>query len=472
MISKSDIQFPEIGGNARKVSALPCLLIRVASYPLIFLLVIGICTSPCFGQSNDKVPRVTVVNPVQKTLVYRLPAKPAEILAAQEAVLYARTSGYLDQISVDIGDQVEKGQIVATLDTPELTDELNRAEARLLESTASLNAAKAQADGGNAHLVAARAAHRQAQAETLQEVGQQQKAEVELNAQKVQTVRIRRLHQQDAATEAQLEVAERDLSHATHEVEIRKSAVQAAKTMEGVAEAKITVAEAELTAKASLVSVAEAGIGVANAQVGHAKTMLGYANIKAPFAGVITERYLDLGAAVVTASSSKNTAIVAIKDLSSMRIFVQIPEPDVPYVQKGHPAEVTCSAYPNRKFQGVVSRISRNLDRRTRTMKAEILLDNKDGKIYPGMFATVNFDLIERKDAWTLPAQALLGSKGDYHVYCVVDGVCRVVPIKIGLDDGGTVEIIAGMSGNEKVILVGKGLVQEGDRVEAVGSNP
>ena len=208
MISKSDIQFPEIGGNARKVSALPCLLIRVASYPLIFLLVIGICTSPCFGQSNDKVPRVTVVNPVQKTLVYRLPAKPAEILAAQEAVLYARTSGYLDQISVDIGDQVEKGQIVATLDTPELADELNRAEARLLESTASLNAAKAQADGGNAHLVAARAAHRQAQAETLQEVGQQQKAEVALNAQKVQTVRIRKLHRQDAATDAQLEVAE------------------------------------------------------------------------------------------------------------------------------------------------------------------------------------------------------------------------------------------------------------------------
>jgi len=105
-------------------------------------------------------------------------------------------------------------------------------------------------------------------------------------------------------------------------------------------------------------------------------------------------------------------------------------------------------------------------------MKIEILLENKEGQIYPGMFATVNFDLIERKDAWTLPAQALLGSKGDYHVYCVVDGVCVAVPIKIGLDDGGTVEIIEGLNGDEKVILIGKGLIQRGDRVIAVGSNP
>jgi multidrug efflux pump subunit AcrA (membrane-fusion protein) len=105
-------------------------------------------------------------------------------------------------------------------------------------------------------------------------------------------------------------------------------------------------------------------------------------------------------------------------------------------------------------------------------MKVEILLPNEDGQIYPGMFAIVNFDLIERVDAWTLPAQALLGSKGEYHVYCVVGGVCRAVPIKIGLDDGGTVEITEGLKGDEQVILIGKGLIQAGDRVEAVGSNP
>ena len=175
---------------------------------------------------------------------------------------------------------------------------------------------------------------------------------------------------------------------------------------------------------------------------------------------------------MVTSTSSKTTAIVSIKDLSSIKIYVQIPEPDVPYISKGHSAEITCSAYPNRRFEGVVSRISRDLDRRTRTMKVEILLPNEDGQIYPGMFAIVNFDLIERIDAWTLPAQALLGSKGEYHVYCVVGGVCRAVPIKIGLDDGGTVEITEGLKGDEQVILIGKGLVQAGDRVEAVGSNP
>jgi RND family efflux transporter MFP subunit len=306
----------------------------------------------------------------------------------------------------------------------------------------------------------------------LQAEAELRKAQAQLTAQKIHTDRIRRLHQQDAATDAQLEAADRDYLQAVGDVEVNNAALESARAREGAAEAKIKVAEADMEAKASLVSVAEAAIAGANARVDHAKTMLGYASIRAPFAGVIADRYLDLGAAVVAASSSKNTAIVSIKDLSSLRIYVQIPEPDVPYIQKGHSAEITCSAYPNRIFDGVVSRISRNLDRRTRTMKIEILLENKDGQIYPGMFATVNFDLIEREDAWTLPAQALLGSKGDYHVYCVIDGVCVAVPIKIGLDDGRTVEIIEGLSGNEKVILVGKGLVQEGDRVEAVGSNP
>ncbi|MGE4602730.1 MAG: efflux RND transporter periplasmic adaptor subunit [Planctomycetota bacterium] len=464
MTSKSEIQSQGIEVHRRGIPGFASLL--------ILLLVIGGWTPACFGQSNDKIPRVTVINPVQQTLVYRLPAKPAEILAAQEAIIYARTSGYLDQISVDIGDQVEKGQVIAVLDTPELTDELRRAEAQLLESRASLRAAQAQVDGGTAQLAAAKASHLQAAVGIVQAQAELRKAQAELTAQKIHTERIRRLHQQDAATDAQLEAADRDYLQAEGEVEVRNAALESTTARAGAAEAKIGVAQADLESRVSLVAVAEAAIAVTNARVDHAKTMLGYAIIRAPFAGVITDRYLDLGAAVVTASSSKNTAIVSIKDLSSLRIYVQIPEPDIPYIDKGHAAEVTCSAYPNRIFQGVVSRISRDLDRRTRTMKIEILLENKEGQIYPGMFATVNFDLIERKDAWTLPAQALLGSKGDYHVYCVVDGVCVAVPIKIGLDDGGTVEIIEGLNGDEKVILIGKGLIQRGDRVIAVGSNP
>ena len=464
MTSKSEIQSQGIEVHRRGIPGFASLL--------ILLLVIGGWTPACFGQSNDKIPRVTVINPVQQTLVYRLPAKPAEILAAQEAVIYARTSGYLDQISVDIGDQVEKGQVIAVLDTPELTDELRRAEAQLLESRASLRAAQAQADGGTAQLAAAKASHLQAAVGIVQAQAELRKAQAELTAQKIHTERIRGLHQQDAATDAQLEAADRDYLQAEGEVEVRNAALESTTARAGAAEAKIGVAQADLESRVSLVAVAEAAIAVTNARVDHAKTMLGYAIIRAPFAGVITDRYLDLGAAVVTASSSKNTAIVSIKDLSSLRIYVQIPEPDIPYIDKGHAAEVTCSAYPNRIFQGVVSRISRDLDRRTRTMKIEILLENKEGQIYPGMFATVNFDLIERKDAWTLPAQALLGSKGDYHVYCVVDGVSVAVTIKIGLDDGGTGEIIEGLNGDEKVILIGKGLIQRGDRVIAVGSNP
>jgi len=446
--------------------------VRWLSHLLILPLVLCISGTASFGQSNDKVPRVTVVNPVKETLVYRLPSKPAEMLAIQEAIIYARTSGYLDQISVDIGDSVEKGQVIAVLDTPELTDDVNVASAQVLEARAHHAAAQAVANAGASKILAADADLTRAKGEILQASAELRKAGAVLEAQKIHTDRIRRLHRQEAATDAQLETAEKDHLLATADVEVSQEALKAAETKSGAAAAMVTVAQAEWNAKVILVSVAETAVTSATARADHARTMLGYAIIRAPFSGVITDRFLDPGAAVVTSTSSKTTAIVTLKDLSSIKIYVQIPEPDVPYISKGHSAEITCSAYPNRRFEGVVSRISRDLDRRTRTMKVEILLPNEDGQIYPGMFAIVNFDLIERVDAWTLPAQALLGSKGEYHVYCVVGGVCRAVPIKIGLDDGGTVEITEGLKGDEQVILIGKGLVQAGDRVEAVGSNP
>ncbi|MBT5738582.1 MAG: efflux RND transporter periplasmic adaptor subunit [Planctomycetes bacterium] len=446
----------------------------VAYHASIFLilLLVGLSTQPCAAQTGGKVPRVSVVQPVQKTLVYSLPSKPAEIHAAQEATLYARTNGYLQQILVDFGDAVEKDQLIAVLEAPELQDEVRRAEAQLLEASAQLGAARANAAGGDSQIIAAKAGHVQAEAAVLQAGAELEKARAILHAELIHLNRMIQLHDQDAATDAQLESARRDHSQALGDVDIGEKGVTSAKAMAGAAAAKIQVAESQKEALVSLVAVAEAAIASANARVDLATTMVGYTRIQAPFSGIITERFLDPGAAVVTSSSSKTTAIVSIKDMSHLRVFVQIPEPDVPYIQQGHAATVTCSAIPNQKFQGTVSRISKSLDRRTRTMKVEILLENQQGQIFPGMFATVDFQLIERENAWTLPAQALLGTRGEYHVYCVVGGTCQVVPIKIGLDDGATVEITEGLSGTEQVILIGKGLVQEGDRVEAVGANP
>ncbi|MDE0959375.1 MAG: efflux RND transporter periplasmic adaptor subunit [Planctomycetota bacterium] len=438
----------------------------------LMILVMGLSTPPCAAQSGGKTPRVTVIQPAQKTLTYELPSKPAEIHAVQEATLYARTNGYLEQIHVDIGDTVEKDQVIAVLDAPELFDELRRAEAKVLEARAQLGAVQAKATGGESQIVAARAGLVQADATVLQAHAKLDKARAIHHAEKIHLDRVSQLHEQDAATDAQLETAQRDHLQALSDVAIGEKSVTSAEAMVGAAAANIQVAQSEKEALDSLVAVAQAAIASASARVHLATTMVGYTKIRAPFSGIITERFLDPGAAIVTSSSSRTTAIVSLKDLSRLRVYVQIPEPDVPYIQEGHAAAITCSAYPNRKFQGSVSRIAKNLDRRTRTMTVEILLENKEGQIYPGMFATVDFKLIERKNALTLPAQALLGSTGEYHVYCVVKGICQAFPIKIGLDDGTTVEITEGLSGTEQVILIGKGLVQEGDRVEAVGANP
>jgi multidrug efflux pump subunit AcrA (membrane-fusion protein) len=246
----------------------------VAYHASIFLilLLVGLSTQPCAAQTGGKVPRVSVVQPVQKTLVYSLPSKPAEIHAAQEATLYARTNGYLQQMLVDFGDAVEKDQLIAVLEAPELHDEVRRAEAQLLEASAQLGAAQANAAGGDSQIIAAKAGHVQAEAAVLQAGAELEKARAVLHAELIHLNRMIHLHEQDAATDAQLESARRDHSQALGDVDIGEKAVTSARAMEGAAAAKIQVAESQKEALVSLVAVAEAAIASANARVDLATT--------------------------------------------------------------------------------------------------------------------------------------------------------------------------------------------------------
>jgi hypothetical protein len=164
---------------------------------------------------------------------------------------------------------------------------------QLLEASAQLGAAQANAAGGDSQIIAAKAGHVQAEAAVLQAGAELEKARAVLHAELIHLNRMIHLHEQDAATDAQLESARRDHSQALGDVDIGEKAVTSARAMEGAAAAKIQVAESQKEALVSLVAVAEAAIASANARVDLATTMVGYTRIHAPFSGIITERFLD-----------------------------------------------------------------------------------------------------------------------------------------------------------------------------------
>jgi len=137
-------------------------------------------------------------------------------------------------------------------------------------------------------------------------------------------------------------------------------------------------------------------------------------------------------------------------------VQVAVPEPEVPLIQKGLPVTVLVDGLRGRGFEGSLTRFSQALDEATKTMLAEIDLDNPGRELRPGMFATVKLGVEKHPDSLLLPAEAVAFEKAGPSVFTVADGKARKHPVKTGFNDGTSVEILDGLAPNQPVILVGK----------------
>ncbi len=195
-----------------------------------------------------------------------------------------------------------------------------------------------------------------------------------------------------------------------------------------------------------------------------AETNLAYSYIRAPFAGFVAERNLDPGAYVTGSSASTSTmsrGILSLHDIETVRTMIEVVEKDVPLIRIGQPAEIRAEAYPNRVFEGTVTRIVQALNRQTRTMTVEVDLANADHALKGGMFARVEVIVGIHPDAVQIPIDAVTRLEELQYVYVVRDGKAHRVPVEVGARAGQRIEITKGLSGDEQVIVSGKDLVQE-----------
>ena len=206
-----------------------------------------------------------------------------------------------------------------------------------------------------------------------------------------------------------------------------------------------------------------------------AETNLTYSYIRTPFSGYIAERNLDPGAYVTgtTASTSTTTrGILSLHDIESVRTLIEVVEKDVPLVKIGQKAEVRAEAYPDRVFEGRVTRIVQALNRATRTMTVEVDLPNKDHVLKGGMFARVEVLVGVHPSAVQIPLDAVTRLEENQYVYVVQNGAAHQVPVEVGSRIENRIEVTKGLTGSEQVIVSGKDLVSEGTVVEAHPLNP
>jgi membrane fusion protein, multidrug efflux system len=216
------------------------------------------------------------------------------------------------------------------------------------------------------------------------------------------------------------------------------------------------------------VEIAKAKVNTAHANVERLVALQQYAEISAPFSGVVTARFVDPGALIQAATSSmQGQAIVTIQDLDTIRVYVNVPEVNVPLIHIGTPASLTTAAYPGKVFTASVTRFAEALDPASRTMKTEIDVPNRQHLLRPGMYANVTLGIEKIQNALVLPDSALVVEGSREFVWVVRNGTAHQVEVETGLDNGAETEIRLGVNEDAQVVVVGKDSLAEGEAVEA-----
>lgn len=262
---------------------------------------------------------------------------------------------------------------------------------------------------------------------------------------------------------AELELPEVVAERARHEAEARIARTELERIRGAQAKAPDLI-----TPQAA--DAAEARLAIAQAALQQNDALLGFAKIAAPFAGVVTMRYVDPGAFVPAATAGANpaaAAIVTLMDYATVRVRVAVPEVEAARVQAGQPVVVTTEALPGRTFRGTVTRHGGALDEATRSLLVEADLPNPDGTLRPGMYVSARVGVEKHTNALLVPAAALVREKAAGFLFTLVDGKAARVPVKYGFNDGANVEILEGIAENARVILPGKAALVAGQAVTA-----
>lgn len=208
---------------------------------------------------------------------------------------------------------------------------------------------------------------------------------------------------------------------------------------------------------------------VAQANLERTESLLEFSQLKAPFAGVVTARFVDPGAfipAATSANTAGGAAVLTLMDFSVVRAQVRVPEGEASLIKRGQPVRIAVEGLPGRSFETTVSRLSYALDEATRTMLVEAELPNPNLELRPGMYAQIRLGVEEHSDALRIPVGALVMEKANAFAFGVDGEVARKKAIKIGFNDGTLVEVLSGLSGAETLVIPGKASLVDGQPVQ------
>lgn len=337
---------------------------------------------------RQTIPTVAVVHPLAEKPDEEL-VLPGTLQAFAESPIYARTSGYLVRWYKDIGSRVTEGELLATIDTPEVDQELDQARAT------------------------------------------RQQIEAQLELAKISAERWEKLRNSDSV-----------------------SAQEADQQTSGYRQAQANLAAAE-------------------ANVRRLEQLEGFKKVYAPFSGVITKRNVDPGALINAGAGAAGRELFDIARVDPLRVYTNVPQAYAPFIKVKGTATITLQEFPGERFSAEVARTAEAIDPNTRTLLTEVDVPNKSGRLLPGSLGQVHYAVGSNVNKVTVPVNAMLfRSEGPQLAVVGPDHKVELRPISIGRDYGTTLEVLAGVSTQDQIVINPPDSLEDGQQVNLAAPSP
>jgi RND family efflux transporter MFP subunit len=386
---------------------------------LVFASVVALGLTACSGADSkvqgDALGETTVaVAKVTRRPLQRELTISSELVPFQEIDVYAKESGFVKNLYVDYGSHVKQGQVMATLEIPELQASLEQDEAEIKADRNDVTRSQHQVEGYKA----------------------------QYNALHLEYTRLSSVSESQPGLVAQQEVDD-------------------AQSKDLAASSQVDAAEAALDSATSRLAAAQA-------KLAHDKALFDYSRITAPFAGVVTQRYANLGTLMQSGTSSSTQALPLVKlsqdDL--FRLVIPVPESYVRFIRIGDAVQVRVPSL-DQTFPGKVARFSVDVREDTRTMHTEVDVPNPKHVLVPGLYAEATLTLERNDKALSVPLQAISHQSEKVSVFVVSSAGSIVIrPVTLGIQTADDAEVLSGLTEGEQVVVSDRSGLKAGEKVQ------
>ncbi len=428
--------------------------------------------------TEQDITQLTV--PVEAQNVTLRIAASGKVVPVQSVNISPKNPGVLAQLYVEQGDRVEQGQVLARMDVGDIPAQILQYRANLAQVQAQLDQARAGSRSQEIAQAQARLAQAQAQLNQAragnrsQEIAQAQaqvdSAQAQVNLTQSRVTRYGELLKQGAIAQDQLEQYVTDHQRAKAalaEAQKRLSLLESGSRNEEIAvrEAAVTEAKAALVllekgSRPEEIAQRQAAVKAAEAQVKAAEVRLQDSVIRAPFSGIVTQKYANVGAFVTpttsasTSASATSSSIVAVA--RGLEVLAQIPEVDLGRIEQGQQVEIVADAYPDQVFQGHVRLIAPEavVEQGVTSFQVRVALDTGTEKLRSGLNVDLTFLGDRISDALVLPTVAIVTENGQTGVLVADEkNQPSFTEVTIGAQIADQTQILQGVKQGDRVFV-------------------